>query len=84
MQSDAFEVDGTSGVLRLVAGHSTAPLVSLSSVYDYVSPFRERFAHVPSLRALRSLRVEGDVIFGTSVVLKVSINKLKSETCLLL
>ena len=71
VMSDLYEIDATTGVLQLVAERTSSPSIVLSTVYDHVDAFRARFASIPSLRALRSLRVDGDVSFGERVRLVV-------------
>ncbi len=50
------------------------PLIQLGSCFDTIQGFNERFAHIPSLKQLKSLSIEGDVVFGPDVILKGSVS----------
>lgn len=49
-----------------------APAIELSRHFSKISEFRKCFGDIPRLRQLKRLKVEGDIYFGSHVVLKVS------------
>lgn len=70
---NAFVVDPTDGVLRLNPGRKlpNAPIVHLSTAYEFVDEFLKRFDEIPDMLELETLTVHGDVHFGKGVKLKV-------------
>ncbi|GAB95202.1 UTP--glucose-1-phosphate uridylyltransferase [Kineosphaera limosa NBRC 100340] len=66
LRSDAYDV-GDDGQLTLAV--ESAPTIELSTAYKKIGDFEDRFpAGPPSLRAARSLSVDGDWTFGADVV----------------
>lgn len=72
VMSDLYIVD-ENFVLRLNPERPipTAPIVKLSSHFDVLSEFQRRFKSIPSMKDLVHLTVNGNVVFGKNVVLKV-------------
>ncbi|KAL2942826.1 UTP--glucose-1-phosphate uridylyltransferase [Bienertia sinuspersici] len=81
VQSDLYTVvDGF--VIRNPARNNPAnPTIELGSEYKKVSNFLSRFKSIPSIIELDSLKVTGDVWFGSGVALKgkVTINAKSGE-----
>ncbi|MDO5711264.1 MAG: UTP--glucose-1-phosphate uridylyltransferase [Micrococcales bacterium] len=66
LRSDAYDV-ADDGNLRLTV--ESAPVVELGSAFKKIDDFEKRFpAGVPSLKAAKALRVDGDWRFGRDVV----------------
>lgn len=76
VMSDAFVTDAHTIVPRLNPQRSIdrAPIVHLSSCYETVAQFNERFAELPKMLELDTLTITGDVKFGKNIKLKVSGN----------
>ena len=70
VRSDAYEL-ADDWTVQLAAGREAAPLVELSDEFKLLHDFEERFpAGPPSLVEAERLEVEGDVRFGTDVVVR--------------
>ncbi|VDD95135.1 unnamed protein product [Enterobius vermicularis] len=71
LMSDIYEMDEFCNV-RLKVGRPIAeqPVIKLSEEFSSIADFRKRFASIPRIADLVRLRVDGDVVFGSSVVLK--------------
>ena len=70
VRSDAYEL-ADDWTIQLTPEREAAPLVELSGEFKLLRDFEERFpAGAPSLRAAEQLEVEGDVRFGSGVVVR--------------
>ena len=70
VRSDAYEL-ADDWTVRLAPQRDAAPIVELSDEFKLLGDFEERFpAGPPSLRAAERLEVEGDVRFGSDVVVR--------------
>eukprot|EP00252_Welwitschia_mirabilis_P005213 TRINITY_DN156_c0_g1_i1.p1 TRINITY_DN156_c0_g1~~TRINITY_DN156_c0_g1_i1.p1 ORF type:complete len:472 (+),score=97.32 TRINITY_DN156_c0_g1_i1:184-1599(+) len=70
VQSDLYTIDD-GFVIRNPARVDTAnPSIELSPEFKKVGDFLKRFKAIPSILELQSLKVSGDVWFGSGIVLK--------------
>lgn len=71
---NAFVIDSEAGTLRLNPERSSpqAPIVHLSSNYEYVDDFLKHFPYIPDMLELDTLTIKEDVYFGRDIKLKVS------------
>jgi UTP--glucose-1-phosphate uridylyltransferase len=66
LRSDVYRITD-DGVVESTIDHAE-PFVDLAGPFRFVDDFERRFPHgVPSMRECTSLRVEGDVTFGSGV-----------------
>lgn len=74
LQSDLYTfIDGI--LTRNTARENpTDPSVQLGPVFRNVNDFKERFKSIPSILGLDSLKVTGDVWFGTGITLQGEVN----------
>lgn len=73
VMSDIYEMDSEFRLrLRLDRPIPNQPTIKLSKQFSSLSEFQRRFASIPHLADLIRLTVDGDVCFGSDVVLKVS------------
>ncbi|MFH4980234.1 hypothetical protein AB6A40_006943 [Gnathostoma spinigerum] len=71
VMSNLYEVDPEFNVhLRIDRPIPYAPSIKLSDHFNSLQDFLRRFPTVPDLRDLIRLKIDGDVCFGTNVVLK--------------
>ncbi|KAI1724492.1 UTP--glucose-1-phosphate uridylyltransferase domain-containing protein [Ditylenchus destructor] len=82
LMSNCYYVDTEDYVVKLIASRSSQPLIKLSSEFSSVDEFLRRFASIPDLSELKSLKVIGDVKFGKNVKLvgNCEISSLNGET----
>ncbi|KAG9395501.1 UTP--glucose-1-phosphate uridylyltransferase family [Carpediemonas membranifera] len=67
LQSDIF--DEEDGLVRLIPTLSAQPSVKLGPEFKLVRQFDSRFRGIPSIKQLKSLEIEGDVVVGKDVTL---------------
>ncbi|XP_028098830.1 UTP--glucose-1-phosphate uridylyltransferase-like [Camellia sinensis] len=72
VQSDLYTY--TEGVLTRNSARTNLadPSIELGPEFEKLSDFQSRFKSIPSIIELDSLKVMGDVWFGTGIILKVS------------
>lgn len=72
VMSDLYEIGKDYSLcLRPDRPISYQPVVKLSPHFNAISEFTRRFATIPHLRELMRLCIDGDIVFGRNVVLKV-------------
>lgn len=71
LRSDVYALNAASVVVPHPTREEDPPIISLDSdLFGHIAQLEARFPHgAPSLRACRSLKVQGDVIFGRDVTL---------------
>lgn len=70
VQSDLYTVEDGLVIRNPARSKSENPAIELSSEFKKVGDFLKRFKSIPSILHLDSLKVNGDVWFGSGIVLK--------------
>ena len=64
----------SNGVFRAAGSdESSLPVIALGDKYKKITDYEERISQVPEISGLKSLKVEGNVYFGKSLVLEGSV-----------
>lgn len=70
----------SNGVFQATAKDEGAlPIISLGDHFKKISEFEKRFPQIPEISGLKSLKVEGNLYFGKSIVLEGNV-VIKTET----
>ncbi|KAG6436244.1 hypothetical protein SASPL_101129 [Salvia splendens] len=74
LQSDLYTFIEDKLTRNITRENPTDPSIQLGPVFRNVNDFKERFKYTPSIVGLDSLKVTGDVWFGTGITLKGEVN----------
>ncbi|XP_057807582.1 UTP--glucose-1-phosphate uridylyltransferase-like [Salvia miltiorrhiza] len=74
LQSDLYTFIEDKLTRNATRENPADPSIQLGPVFRNVDDFKERFKSIPSIVALDSLKVTGDVWFGTGITLKGKVN----------
>lgn len=70
LQSDMYTSDEGILVRNPARDNPANPSIELGSEFEKINDFQSRFKSIPSIIKLDSLKVDGDVWFGTGITLK--------------
>lgn len=74
LQSDLYTLSEGTVTRNTARENPTDPSIELGPLFKTVNDFQERFKSIPSIIGLDSLKVAGDVSFGTGITLKGKVN----------